>query len=479
MGGGQEKSSTQVTKVELPKWVDDAAQENYRLAQSISWKPHQPYAGERVAGINPTTQSAIEYLTGNIGKNNDSYSAAQNALSSLMNFQPPTIGYDRVGSRDTNVGQVGTNTVGSDLVRADIVSPKTVAASDLTPYLNPQIDLVERNALDALDRQGILNQNALKSRAASSGAFGGSRQAIMEGILGSETARQAGDLSANLRSSSFDKAMEYLTGDISRDMAAQTTNVGNRLSADTTSANNKLTADLSNANNRLDADKFNVSSRLESDTGNANRSLQAGLANQGARLSADQANLKSIMEAASLRQSAATNLTGVADASRSNTMAEVGALLNAGNVLQGNNQAKLDDEYSRFAEARDYDTERLNLLLASLGMTPYGRTETTNKTETSSGGADWATAALGGFNMLKGLGVFSEDKAKVDKQRVGHIDELDLDAWAWRYKGDPKDYPKVVGVMASEVEKKHPKAVRKIGKNRIVDYDMLRKKMAA
>jgi hypothetical protein len=34
---------------------------------------------------------------------------------------------------------------------------------------------------------------------------------------------------------------------------------------------------------------------------------------------------------------------------------------------------------------------------------------------------------------------------------------------AFRYKGDPKSYPKVVGPMAQDVQKKYPGLVTKIG----------------
>lgn len=479
MGGGQEKTSTQISKIELPEWVNNAAQENYRLAQAIGSKPYQPYTGDKVAGLSDTTNSAIEYLKSNVGRGTGAYDAASGALNGLLSFNPSTMGYDTVGSRDVTAGSVGSSTVGADQILAGIINPERLANADLSKYLNPYVAEVEKNALAGVDRQGLLNMNKLRSNAVSTGAFGGSRQGIAEGIMASETARQAGDLSAQLRAAGYDKAIEGATGDISRNLTAQTSNVGNRLQAGTTSANNKLTADLSNANNRLDADKFNVSSRLSADTGNADRSMQGALANQSTRLAAETANQRAMLEAAGIRQNAATGLTGVADAQRAGLMADVGGLLNAGNVQQSNRQAQLDDAASRFDEAKNYDTERLNLLLASLGMTPYGRTETTNKTETSSGGQDWATAALGGFNILKGLGAFSDDKAKTDKEFVGEIGDSGIEAWAYRYKKDPKTYPKVVGVMASQLEKVMPKAVKKIGKRRIVDYTMLQEVLEA
>lgn len=77
------------------------------------------------------------------------------------------------------------------------------------------------------------------------------------------------------------------------------------------------------------------------------------------------------------------------------------------------------------------------------------------------------------FGGLLGLGgqllSLSDDKAKKDKKRVGKIDEK-LNAWEYRYKGEPASAPKRIGLMASEVEKADPSAIKKMNGLRYVDY---------
>jgi len=53
----------------------------------------------------------------------------------------------------------------------------------------------------------------------------------------------------------------------------------------------------------------------------------------------------------------------------------------------------------------------------------------------------------------------SDRRLKTDIEPAGHDPNLDLPLYAYRYKRDPKTYPKVVGVMAQDVEKKYPEAV--------------------
>lgn len=72
-----------------------------------------------------------------------------------------------------------------------------------------------------------------------------------------------------------------------------------------------------------------------------------------------------------------------------------------------------------------------------------------------------------GIGSLIGL---SDDDAKKDKKRLGDV-EGEMGLWEFRYKDEPKSQPKHIGLMASEVEKVKPSAVKR-GKDglRRVDY---------
>lgn len=67
------------------------------------------------------------------------------------------------------------------------------------------------------------------------------------------------------------------------------------------------------------------------------------------------------------------------------------------------------------------------------------------------------------FGGLFGLGGkligLSDDDAKKDKRRLIDLDDDGTGLWEFRYKGEDKDSPKHIGLMASEVEKVDPGAV--------------------
>lgn len=397
MSGGGKQSSTQTTEIKLPAWVEKASQSNYQKAQDIAGRPYNPYTGETVAGLPQETLDAINYLKGNIGVAMPGMQNAAGSLTQLLGFDP--------GS-----------------VTAGTVTPQKLSETDLAPYLNPYINEVETNSLNSLDRarQGALNQNA--SKAAAAGSFGGSRSAIIDAVTNSESARAAGDLSAELRKAGYENAQNAAIGDITRDLTGQTTNASN--------------------------------------------SLQAQLANMQAAISG-----------AGVRTNAANSLTDNAKAQQESIFADIAGLNSAGQTLQSQEQAYLDRDKRQFDEAQNYDTEMLNLLLASLGMSPYGRTETTTK-QSSGGGTDWASVGLGAAKLGMGLFGLSEDNEKTDIKKIGDDPDTGLGIFAYRYKGDPKSYPKVVGPMASEIEKKYPKAVGRVGKGgkkttRVIDFSQI------
>ena len=190
-----------------------------------------------------------------------------------------------------------------------------------------------------------------------------------------------------------------------------------------------------------------------------------------------QADLARQMQAAGM-------LPGIAEAQQRAGLMDAASIEAIGAQRQALQQAQLEDAYNRFMEERNYPIEMLNLRLGATSATPYGSTQT----RTTTGGP-------GGSNFLSGAGtaitaattamkllpmLFSDERMKTDIEKVGKDDETGLTMYAYRYKGDPKSYPKVVGPMAQEVEKKYPEMVEERGGKKAVNlgFGPMRKGMA-
>lgn len=194
-GGSSPSNTTQTTKTELPAWMEGASTDQYAKAKEIAAKPYEGYGGSRIAGQNADQLQATQAIR-------DMQGQTGAALGSLG---------DAVGS------QIGG-------YRADMVTPQTLAGTNLQPYMNPFTGEVETNALRALEGERRNSQNQIGDAFLSSKAFGGSRQALQSAVTDAQFGQQAGDLSSKLRMANFSQAQQAATGDITRDMTAQQLN---------------------------------------------------------------------------------------------------------------------------------------------------------------------------------------------------------------------------------------------------------------
>lgn len=383
-GGGQQSSTSQqqssVNQVQLPPWVNTAAEQNYAFAQDTALRPFQQYQGNLVADVGPQMQQA--------------WNLAANAQNS-----PATAAYMTAAS--------------TPYLK---VTPETLAQTNLQPYMNPYTNTVINTTLPLMQQQLQLAKGGVGDQAVQRSAFGGSRQGVQEGVADAQGALNMANMAANLWGQNFTQAQGAATGDITRN-------------------------------------------------------LQAQIANQGA----NQANINSLIAAGQgMSQDQARQFS---------------ELVSAGSLQQQQAQNEINAQMGQFNQAWNYPGAQLGMLQSALGMTPYGQTQmgqSMGQTQTQQSN-DWAMTALGGLQTLGGMfgaggpfasggalaGLFggSDRRLKTDITRVDtHPSGLPI--YAYRYKGDPKNYPKVVGPMAEDVMKIAPHAVRPLGVGGRLGVDM-------
>ena len=81
----QQSSST----VSLPAWVDQAAQENLRMANDVAGRMPGPYSGPRVADMTPGQLNAINTINQNVGSTAGQFNAASNIAGSAFGSAIP------------------------------------------------------------------------------------------------------------------------------------------------------------------------------------------------------------------------------------------------------------------------------------------------------------------------------------------------------------------------------------------------------
>lgn len=454
MGGG---SKSQTTEVKLPAWVEAASQENYNFAKDVANQPYQPYMGSTVAGFSPLQNAAFDYGANNIGAYQGVYDNAIGMAAMSGNSQTPWVQAGTVNSQNIQNDWRSYVPNSIDANQANVTA-QTFKDANVADYMNPYLDQVEKYALENLQSGTQMGLNKIGDQAAAAGAFGGSRQGVQEGSLMGDAARRAGELSANVRAQGYDRALQQITGDQNRNMQGQLANQA---------AN--MQGQIANRDTGLQLAGLDQRSQLA----NQAAMMQAALANQEADLRSQLANQSATQNDYARQLQAALGMGQLGDQANSALGTDLARLLSLGGMQQEQEQRYLDDAYGRFVEARDYPLEQLNTRLAALGMSPYGRTQTT----TQSGGSDFggilggAGSFLSGMKAISTLLPFSDKSMKTDISKVGKDKETGLDVYSYRYKGDPKTYPKVVGLMADEIEIKMPEAVKEIGGKKAVTFD--------
>ena len=197
---------------------------------------------------------------------------------------------------------------------------------------------------------------------------------------------------------------------------------------------------------------------------------QAQAAAQGdiqRQMAAQQLNQAAGLQGAGLGITGAQALGGLAGAGQQNFLQGAASALAAQSAIQQQQQAELDAARQAYTEKQQFPLQQLQIPLQAVGATPYG------STNTQTGPGPTSNPVMSGLGAAASLatiiGMLSDKSMKTDIQKLGKDEETGVDMYAYRYKGDPKTYPKMVGPMAQDIEKKYPDMVKEVAGKKTVD----------
>lgn len=397
------KTQTVTQKVELPKWVEQAGESIYNRTKDAAAAMPGPYTGNLVAGLNPDITNAYDMTRAMAGAAAPGITQAQDAAAGSSTYQP------------------------------EMIKPQNFLSANVSDYMSPYISNVEDAALANLEKQRLQAINQGQDAFISKGAFGGSRQAIMEGVTNAEAAAKAGELSANLRNAAYGQAQQAINAD----------------------QNRALTADQSNQSAGLQGAQVRNQGALT--LGNLSQLLQqTGL--QGAAAVEAIGGAQRDYEGQLLAQQAAQY-----EAQRKAAFDPIGMELAA---LQG---VPYGQTSSTTGPAQ---TQGSNPLMGALGGASTGL----SIAKALGAGAGMSAGNIGGAALGALLGIFSDEDEKMNKQKLGKDPATGLDMYAYDYKADVAAArksgapmpPKRVGPMAQDIEKVMPGSTRNVGGKRVV-----------
>lgn len=194
-GGGKTTTSTQ--EVKLPEWVNTAGKQTFSDAQAAAAKnPIVSYGKPTAAGSNPNLDQATSAASSTFGTGAADLERAR--------------AYNQQGA-DARTGRVG----------ADMWNPQAMAA-----YMNPNLEAVQGRTLDMMHRQNQQEIAGLGDQAGAAHAFGGTRQAVVEGATREGQDRNIMNYLADSNQRAYDDAYGKFASDRGAKMGAAGTNAG-------------------------------------------------------------------------------------------------------------------------------------------------------------------------------------------------------------------------------------------------------------
>jgi hypothetical protein len=423
--------SSQTSLSQIPQWLEDAARAGVGSAQNMLNQPVQAYTGDLTAGLNQYQQQA-----GNM---------FQNAVDQFSPY------FDQARS-----------TIQSGLQAAPQIEAQTLrnGLSGISDYMNPYIQNVVDNVSDIsrrnLDR--ALTQTA--DQAISARAFGGSRQGVQEGVAVAQNNRDTNNLIANLLSQGYDRATSMLGQDVQNNLTAQQGNQssyqnylnnlisgGGALAGLGSAAQNSLNTGIGNL--------LNFGNLAQGTEQNANTAAyNEWMRQQGVPLQLQQLYNQTLSAAPhSTMQSSTGQQTNTALQSAGTNATQN---TNSNSTMSGNTQGSSNTNSSGFSMSPMQQQSSSPLMQGLGGLMGLG-----SMFAAPAGGVSAASGL--GSALMSGLSLLSDKDMKTDVKKLGKDEETGLDIYSYRYKGDPKTYPKVVGPMAQDIEKHYPGATERRG----------------
>ena len=366
MGGSTTTQDTQQQQTtQLPPWINDASQQNYAFAQNVAMQPLQQYQGQLVPDVAPQMQQAWN-------------TAATLGNAGMPQFNAATAGF---------AGALGQTPMS--------VTPQTLAGNDLSAYLNPYTQDVIDKTLPIMQQQLALSQNQQANAASSAGAFGGSRQAIQQGVTQAQGAQNMAQMAAQLNQSNFQQAQAGAEYDISNNLTSQQNNQAAQQA--------KINSDIL---------------------------ASSGLASTGQDLVQQENNAFTMQNTAGAEQ-----------------MAQAQAQINA-------QQAKFNE--ARAYPTTQLGILQSALGMTPYGTSTTGTGQTQTQVPFDWGAL--ATAGVGALGNLIPKPT-SDRRLKKNLQKIGVHKPTKTPIYAYNWKGEPPGAPKSAGPMAQDLQRTVPGSV--------------------
>jgi len=358
-GGGSAAAPTSTTTTQLsyPKELQPLVMDTAQKSAALAGSPYQPYTYNRIAGFDPlqlTAQQTAANLTTAPDLSRASQLAAQAGVNAgAINYSPANIQTGMTLAPNMQQYQMG----GPERVYTGSFTQPGMAQAYMSPYIQGVVNTQQREAM----RQAGIAATQRGAQAVGAGAFGGSRQGIMEAEARRNLSTQMGDIQRQGLQSAYEQAQNLYGTEQSRGLQAALANQQAGMTTGQTNLQALLGVQQAGSQNVMQAQLANQQALLEAQRlAEQSRQYGAGLGLQGLQQ----------------QLAAAGQLGSLGQAQFGQQKDILNAMAAAGQQRQSLEQQKLSQDYQDFLRQKQYPYQQLAFIQEMLKGIPQGTTQT-------------------------------------------------------------------------------------------------------
>lgn len=199
-GGGSSNTTQQVTQ-DVPEWAKPYYTDLLAKSKAVSEEGYTPFPGQRLTQDSADLMGSQQMVRNIAGSPIPGFGEAAGAMAGLGGMAGQ-LGMQQPGQFSVTPGQ----DFGFDAARQ-------FGGAEVDQYMSPYMDAVVGRQQDDAFEQFRRMQAGRDAQAVQAGAFGGSRQAVQQGIAEEALGRQLGDIRATGQQQAFEQAQQQFERD--------------------------------------------------------------------------------------------------------------------------------------------------------------------------------------------------------------------------------------------------------------------------
>ena len=456
-GGAPAPTQTKVENTSIPEYARPYVETMLGTTQQQLYNYEtDPATGQKFAssikGYTPFSEDPSKYVAGFSPMQEQSFRGAANmgtspqlntasGLAGLAGQRAMGSQYDptQFNAQQASAPQLNQYQMGP----AQQVGTQDYTGSNVSQYMNPYmqnvVDIQQREA----QRQGDIAGTQRAGQAVRSGAFGGSRAAIMDAEAARNLATQKGDIQAQGQNAAFQNAQQQFNQQQQASMQAQMANqgagltvgqqnLGAQLGIQQLGAGQNLQAQLANQGAGFQAQQAGEQSR-QFGAGQgmtaAQQRAQYGLAGQQAGEQSRQYGAGYGMQGMQTGLQAAGQLGQLGQTQYGQQLGNVNLQNQMGAQQQAQQQGILNQQIQNYAMAQQYPQQQLAFMSNMLRGLPMQSTSTNMYQAAPSNVSQLAGLGMAGYGLSRMAGMKKGGKVKANQRPAG-LAELALSKMA-------------------------------------------------